>query len=131
MALARPDRIRYTLTDDASGAIPLDLPVRRMWPVGIVVGVFFSLFAAVAWVQIANMRLQVRDVFDLMFLLFQGFWVLGWSVGVFVLGALTVLLLFYRDSARLQNGRLVQVPQLGPLKVDKLDDLIGRLLVSG
>src|SRR5262245_22957677 len=60
---------------------------------------------------------SVRDVFDLMFLLFQGFWVLGWSVMVLLLGALTVLLFSYGESARLQHGRLVYVPRLGPLKV--------------
>ena len=117
MPLARPERIRYTLTDDASGSTPLELPVRRMWPAGVAVAIFFAVFASVAWVQIVAMRLQVRDVFDLMFLLFQVFWILGWSVGVFVLGALAFLLLFYRDSARIQNGRLVLVPQLGPLRI--------------
>ena len=60
---------------------------------------------------------SVDDVFDLMFVLFEGFWLLGWSVGVVILGALTVLLFFYGESTRLQDGRLVRVPRLGPLKV--------------
>jgi hypothetical protein len=89
-----------------------------MWLVGIPFAVFFALFAAVAWSQIARMSShRVRGVFDLMFALFDAFWLLGWSVGVFVLGALAVLFLFYRESARLTNGRLVHVPRLGPLKI--------------
>jgi hypothetical protein len=52
-----------------------------------------------------------------MFLLFQGFWVLGWSVGVVILGAFAVLLFFYSESARLQAGQLVHIPRLGPFKV--------------
>jgi hypothetical protein len=49
--------------------------------------------------------------------LFKGFWLLGWSVGVVILGALTVLFLFYGETARLQGGRLVRVPRLGPVKI--------------
>jgi hypothetical protein len=56
-------------------------------------------------------------VFDLTFVLFEGFWLLGWSVAVVILGALTVLVFFYDESARLQDGRLVHVPRLGPLKI--------------
>jgi hypothetical protein len=52
-----------------------------------------------------------------MVVLFQGFWVLGWSVGVVVLFLLTVLLLFYGESARVSGSRLIHVPRLGPLKI--------------
>jgi hypothetical protein len=52
-----------------------------------------------------------------MFLLFEGFWVLGWSVGVVILGALAVLLFFYSESFRLQAHQLVHIPRLGPIKV--------------
>jgi hypothetical protein len=72
--------------------------------------------AGIAWMQIGSMRgREIESVFDLAFFLFQGFWVLGWSVGVFILGALTFLLLFYRESARLIDGRLIKMPRLGPL----------------
>ena len=117
MARSFPSHIRFTFRDDDSGSTPLDLPARRMWPVGIVVAVFFAIFLAVEIVSIVNIRWQVRDVFDLMFALFQAFWVLGWSVGVLFLGALTALLLFYRESVRLQHGSLVHAPALGPLKI--------------
>jgi hypothetical protein len=56
-------------------------------------------------------------VFDLSFLVFQGFWAIGWSVGVLLLGALTVLFAFYSESARLEAGNLVHIPRLGPFKI--------------
>lgn len=119
MAKARPERIRFTLWDaGAPGSTPLELPARRMWPIGLVFAVFFAIFAGIAWVQIVKMSSHdVGGVFDLMFVLFEGFWVLGWSVGVLILGALTVLFLFYRESARLEGGRLVHVPRLGPFRI--------------
>lgn len=89
-----------------------------MWPAGLIVGAMFAVFAAIAWTTLARIsKSSVRDVFDLAFLLFEGFWVLGWSVAVVILGALTALFLLYRESARLQGARLVHVPRLGPLKI--------------
>jgi hypothetical protein len=115
---ARPERIRVTLFDDASGSTPIALPSRRMWPVGLGFAVVFAIFGGIAVGQITSMRgHDVATVFDLMFILFQGFWVLGWSVGVLVLFLLTVLFLFYRESARISGRRLVHVPRLGPLKI--------------
>ncbi len=88
-----------------------------MWPAGLIVGAMFAIFAGILWGQVANLHPQgLRNVFDLSFMLFEVFWIVGWSVGVVFLGALTVLLLFYGESARLANGRLVLVPRLGPLK---------------
>ena len=114
----RPARIRIRFHDDAAGATPLELPARRMWHVGLFVGAGFAIFAGVAWTTGAGIvGSSVDDVFDLMFVLFKGFWLLGWSVGVLILGALTVLLLFYGESARLQGGRLVHVARLGPVKI--------------
>ena len=34
-----------------------------------------------------------------------------------LLGALTVLFAFYSESARIENGRLVHIPKLGPLEI--------------
>lgn len=119
MAKARPDRIHLSFSDTpAPGAMPLDLAEQRLWPAGLLVGVFFAVFAGIWWGQFVGMNLRaVRDVFDLMFALFHVFWLLGWSVGVLVLGLLTALLLFYRESARIEGGRLLHVPRLGPLKI--------------
>jgi hypothetical protein len=115
---AFPGRIRVGLRDDVAGATLLALPSRRMWPVGLILAAAFAIFAGIAWMMAARiLRSSVRDVFDLTFVLFEGFWLLGWSVAVVILGALTVLVFFYDESARLQDGRLVHVPRLGPLKI--------------
>jgi hypothetical protein len=116
---ARPQRIRLRLSDVAApGAIPLELPSRPMWAIGLAIAGMFVIFAGVEWAVLLRMsRHSVTDLFDLMFLLFEGFWMLGWSVGVVILGALAVLLFFYGESARLQSNELVHIPRLGPFKV--------------
>ena len=98
-------------------AVALELPQRRIWPAGLITGVMFVIFAGVGWQVVSMVMRPVRDVFDLMTMLFMGFWLLGWSVGVFFLGAITILLFFYKESARLQQGRLLYVPRLGPIKI--------------
>jgi len=117
--LTFPRRFRFSLRDQAgAGATILDLPARRMWPAGLIVAAMFAIFAGVEWTTISRLASwSVRDGSDLVFLLFQLFWVIGWSVGVLILGGLTVLLFLYGESARLENGRLVYVPHLGPLKI--------------
>jgi hypothetical protein len=114
-----PGRFRVRLRDEVTaGAVPLPLPRRTIWPIALITGAMFAIFAGVAWTVASTMtRGPVRDVFDLMMLLFQGFWLLGWSVGVFILGALTVFLFLYGEQARIENGRLIYVPRLGPLKI--------------
>jgi Family of unknown function (DUF6498) len=120
---ARPERFSISLRGE-SGGTPLALPARSMWPVGLVIGVAFLIFGAIAWSQITSLRgHKITTVFDLSFFLFQGFWILGWSVGVFVLGALTFLFLFYQESARLRDGRLIHTPRLGPLRFNVEYDL--------
>jgi hypothetical protein len=115
----RPARIRVRLWEPgAPGAVPIVLPARSMRVAAIAVAIFFAIFAAIEWNVVANLfGRSVDDVFDLTFLLFQGFWALGWSVGVVLLGALTILLAFYSESARLEGGKLVHIPKLGPLNI--------------
>ncbi len=89
-----------------------------MWPGGIVFGVMFLIFAGIAVQQVASIDFRaVATVFDLVTALFTTFWVLGWSVGVGFLFVITILLLTYRESARLSADRLIYIPQLGPIKV--------------
>jgi uncharacterized protein DUF6498 len=89
-----------------------------MRPAAAVVGIFFAIFAAIEWSVVAGLfDSSVDDVFDLTFLLFQGFWALSWSVGVLFLGALTLLFAFYSESARLEGRTLIQIAKLGWLKI--------------
>jgi hypothetical protein len=101
-----------------AGAIPLALPARSMHAVTIFLAISFVIFAAIQWTAIAGMLSRpVDDVSDLAFLMFQGFWALGWSVGVLLLGSLTVLFAFYSESARIESRTLVHVAKLGPLNI--------------
>jgi hypothetical protein len=108
---------RFTLRDDAAGGTPLELPRRNTIMPGIVVAGMFAVFAGVLVSQIARLNLYaLGSVFDLMAMLFELFWMVGWSVGVLALGALTVFLLFFGESARLAGGRLIYVLNVGPFK---------------
>jgi len=40
--LVRPERFRISVWDDATGATPLDLPKRRMWPIGLMFVAMFD-----------------------------------------------------------------------------------------
>ena len=116
--LARPERMRVALSDEAAGATPLELPRRNMAWAAVAAAAMFALFAGILVSQIARLDLHAaRSVSALMSFLFELFWILGWSVGVVVLGALTVLLGFYRESARLAGGRLVTESRIGPLRM--------------
>jgi hypothetical protein len=89
-----------------------------MRPFGVLFSAMFAIFAGIAWRTLRGLlRNSVDDVFDLMFLLFQGFWLLGWSVAVLILGALSVFFFFYSETVQLEDGRLVHAPGLGPLKI--------------
>lgn len=116
--LARPERVRVSLWDDAIGATPLELPRRRMWHAGLFIGAFFAVFAAIWWVQASRLNFSAeRGMSDMLFNLFNLFWVMGWTVGVVILGLLTVLFLFYDQAARITGDRLVTVSKLGPVKI--------------
>jgi hypothetical protein len=123
MRKAWPERIRISFFERSAG-LRLPLPNQRLWPVGVLIGVFFAIFAAIAWSQIGSLRgHQIKTIFDLSMVIFQGAWILGWSVGVVILAALTVLFCFYSESARLHSGNLIHIPRLGPLTVNLEYDL--------
>jgi hypothetical protein len=117
LLLARPERWRFALADDA-GATRLELPRRGAGAAALIIAVMF-LVSAGALVAVAS-RLDPHpgaSVAALASMLFQLFWILGWSLGVLVLGALTVLLCFYRESAWLARGALVYAPRIGPIRM--------------
>ena len=115
---------RFSLRDDAAIGTPLELPRRSTILPGLIVAALFAVFAGILVSQIAKLNLHAQgSVFDLMTTLFSLFWIIGWSVGVMVLGALTVLFLFFGESARLAGGHLVYVLHAGPFKVINEYDL--------
>jgi hypothetical protein len=123
--LARPLRTRLTLTEEGD-ATPIELPRRGGGAAGLIVAGMFVVFAAVWVIAIRGLDASgMRSVGDLAGLLFRLFWILGWSIGVAVLGVLTVLFLFYRESLYLAGGRLLSVPRIGPLRMVAEYDLAG------
>ncbi len=109
---------RFTLRDDSAGGTALELPRRNTGGPTIIVAGMFAIFAAVWVQQIARLNLHaLASIFDLMSMLFDLFWIIGWSVAVMALGALTVFLLFFGESARLAGGRLIYVLNVGPFRM--------------
>ena len=96
---------RFSVRDDAAIGVPLELPRRSTILPGLFVAAMFAVFAGILVNQIAKLNLHAQgSVFALMVTLFSLFWILGWSVGVMALGALTVLLLFFGELAWWAGG---------------------------
>jgi hypothetical protein len=117
--LARPERIRVSFSEEESGAAPIELPRSGAGLATLIVAAMFAVSLGVLVFVIRTMNWHaIRDVAGLVHLLFQLFWAIGWSLGVLLLGALTVLLSvsgFYRESINIAGGRLVVGPRFGPL----------------
>lgn len=89
-----------------------------MWPIRVFFVIMFSIFAVIGIIQFISLcGDRVKTVFDLSTFLFRGFWVLGWSFGVLFFGAITMLLLFFGESARIEGDYLYIVPRIGFLKI--------------
>ena len=119
MAIARPQRWYITLTDDAAGAYPVELPSQGSIVGGLILAAMFAGFAAAWWSAVRELldSHATRSVFDLGSTIFLGGWVLGWSVGTAILGLATVAVLFLNKSLRVSHEALLGVVSLGPLKM--------------
>ena len=119
MALARPARWRITLIDDTTGAYPVELPAQRQYLAGLVLAVIFAGFAGAWWSAVSQLLNghAMRTVFDLASTIFLGGWILGWSVGTFLIGAATVAVLFMSRTLRVSHECLISVVSIGPLKL--------------
>ena len=119
MAIARPQRWYFTLTDDTAGAYPIELPSQRSIIAGLILAAIFAGFAAAWWSAVSQLLNShaTRSVFDLGSKIFLGGWVLGWSVGTAILGLATVAVLFLQKSLRVTHEALLGVVSLGPLKM--------------
>ena len=114
--LARPERTRLLFADQP-GATPIELPRRPAVLPALIVAGMFVVFAAVLVIEIRSLHFETRSLADLAGALFKLFWILGWSLGVAILGALTVLLWFYRDLLYVDSGRLIAGSRIGPLRM--------------
>jgi len=88
---------------------PVAVP-KRLWPITLIFGVMFGIFATIEWTTIRSLSVgPFRDVSDLVFWLFRFFWILGWTVGVFFLGAITAFLV-YCTVARVEPAKPLDAP---------------------
>jgi hypothetical protein len=127
MALAKPERWTVS-TRDPEDARPIELPRRSLAVPALIVTALFAVFAGVLAVQVHNLHFDGRDVAGLAMSLFQLFWIVGWSVGVLILGGFTLLLWLpslYREAVYVRNARLVSATSLGPLRLLAEYDLAG------
>ena len=84
----------------------------------------FLVFAGVFVYQIARLNLHPQgDIFGIVSLLFDLFWLLGWSAGVLLLGALTILLFFGKDAARVVGKQVRYIVSIGPVNIIREYDL--------
>jgi hypothetical protein len=127
MALARP--ARWTVSTRDSGAATLiELPRRSLFVAALVVTTMFAVLAGVEAIVIRGLHFDTRSVADLAMSLFMLAWIAGWSVGVLMLGALTVLLWlpsFFREAVYVRDTQLVTETRLGPLRMRAGYDLAG------
>jgi hypothetical protein len=85
--------------------------------VGLAVGLAFLVVTSIAWEQITYWRSPPLDTWlGRGLFLIKGLWVLALSAGALALFVLTIALLFYRESARIAEDRLIHVAQLGPFR---------------
>jgi hypothetical protein len=115
--LARPERWSFSLSDPA-GATALELPRRSAGLAAVIVAVMFVVFAGALVTVASGLDSHPGSSLGaLVSTLFRLFWLLGWSLGVLALGALTVLLCFYRPATWLSGGALIDAPRIGPLRM--------------
>jgi hypothetical protein len=115
--LTRAERVRVSLTD-VGGGLRLPLASRRTWIPGLGLLLAFLVVAGIAWQQSSSWRTPRFDT------LAHGarnalgvLWLVGLWGGAVVLLVLAAVLLFYRESARLAEDRLIHVARLGPAHV--------------
>jgi hypothetical protein len=115
--LSRADHVRTSFAD-TGGGLALPIASRRPWIAGLAIGLAFVVVTSVAWEQITYWHTPViHTLLDRAVVVLKGLWVLAlWAAAVILL-VLTIALLFYRESARLADGRLIHVAHLGPLRV--------------
>jgi hypothetical protein len=109
---------------DAGGSLPLPLASRRTLIPGLGVLLGFLVVVSMAWEQTTYWRSRAVDsLFDRLIVLLKVLWVVGLWVGAAALLVLAIVLLFYRESARLAGNQLIHVARVGPFRMAMEYDL--------
>jgi len=111
--VSRAERVRVSLADTGSG-LRLPLASRRTWIPGLAVGIAFVVVASIAWQQTASWRAPAFDTWiHRAAAVLRIFWVAGLWLGTAALLVLATVLLLFRESARLADGKLIHVARVG------------------
>jgi hypothetical protein len=111
------ERVSLSLAD-AGGSLPLPLASRRTLIPGLGVLLGFLVVVSMAWEQTTYWRARTVDsLFDRVIVLLKVLWVVGLWVGAVALLVLAIVLLFYRESARLAGNELIHVARVGPFRM--------------
>ncbi len=101
-------RIRPALDLPAEGGVRKVYPFPRNWIAIGALAVFDAVFiipAVTVFNQAADSWLRFEDLFDLVTAIFSSAWLLGWSIGPLVMTIVLVLMLFGRETVRLDGDR--------------------------
>lgn len=116
--------LRVTPGDDAVGGISLVLPRQNLAIPATVVALMFVIFAGVLVYNLTRLDFHnLNSMFDWAMLLFNLFWLLGWSTGVLVLGVLTIFLFFFKESVRVIEKRVIHMLSIGSINISREYDL--------
>jgi hypothetical protein len=113
----RAERVRVAFADPGGG-LRLPLASRRVWVPGLGVGLAFLVMTSIAWQQsTAHRPPQFDTVIHGVVGVLGILWLMAlWATALVLLG-LAVVLLRYRESARLAEDRLIHAVRLGPAYV--------------
>jgi hypothetical protein len=113
----RAERVRVAFAGPGGG-LRLPLASRRAWIPGLGIGLAFLVMTSVAWQQSTARRPpQFDTVVHGVTAVLGILWLVAlWAAAVALL-LLAVVLLLYRESARLAEDRLIHVVRLGPARV--------------
>ena len=111
------ERVSLSLAD-AGGSLPLPLASRRTLIPGLGVLLGFLVVISMAWEQTTYWRARAVDsLFDRVIVFLKVLWVVGLWAGAVALLMLAIVLLFYRESARLAGNQLIHVMRVGPFRM--------------
>jgi hypothetical protein len=115
--ITRAERVSVSFTD-AGGGLRLPLASRRALIPGLAAAVAFLVVTSIAWQRLSSWRRPPFDSWLHGALAVLGvLWLAVLWAGAIGLLILAVVLLFYRESARLADSRLIHVTRIGPAHV--------------
>lgn len=124
--IAVPERCTLFFSPDfpPPDSVPLSIPTVQLKPAGAVSAIFFLIMAGVAWPMTAKLaRFDASTLTSFIGSLFDVFWLMAWMAGPIFFGALTLFFIFYRASARIQDGALFSILHFGPFSLRSEYDL--------